>query len=101
MIEVVGRINVAPGKVQQGVEWAKKLTAFSKNAGIGGEVYIVRPLTGEVRFFAFVSRYASMAEFEELRNKRRANSGWMAILNEGVESDWYLGTKRNIYEVVE
>ena len=101
MIEVVGRINVAPGKVQQAVEWAKKLIARSKKAGLRGEGVILRPITGEVAFIAFVGRYASMGEFEELRAKRRADSEWAAIAKEGFDSGWYLGTRRNIYEVVD
>ena len=101
MVDVVVSTKVAQGKMPQALEWAKKLITYEKKADIGGEVFILRPVTGEIHRFSFVDRYASMAEFEELINKRRTDSGWMEILKEGIESDWHLESRRNIYEVVE
>ena len=101
MIDVVIRNNVAPGKLPQALEWAKKLIAYTKEAGFLEEATILRPVTGESYGFSFVLPFASMAEFEERRKKWTTDSGWLKVLREGHDSGWHLGIRRNIYEVVE
>lgn len=102
MVDVVVKIKVAsPGELSQALERVKKLIAYQKRTGLGGEGFILRPVTGEIYGFSFVSRYASMAEFEEQRNKKHADSGWMEVLLEGIRSDWHLGSTHTSYEVVE
>lgn len=100
MIDVVNVMKVAPGKTAQALEWAKKLLAYDKKAGrAAAATSLLRPLTGEMDTIVFVGRYPSMAAFEEMHNRRTADSGWMAILND--RSDWHLGSTRRIYGVVE
>jgi hypothetical protein len=101
MIDVVYRFKVAPGKVEQALEWASKNRAYLKKAGLSGTLFLLRPITVEAGEIAFVERLASMSEYEKIRTKRRADSGYMAIAKELQGSDWYLGHANRIYEVVE
>ena len=102
MIDVTVKIKVAPGKENRALEWAKKIMAYTKKAGLlDSPAYVLRPATGELGEFFFLSRYSSMAEYEEAFGKRRADSGWAAIAKEGTESDWYLGQTRRIFEIIE
>ena len=101
MIDVVYKRQLAPGMGSQALEWAKKLIGYMKKAGFIEEAHIIRPLTGEHYGFSFVLPFASMAEYEERRNKWRADSGWTKILREGASSDWYLGNRNTIFERVE
>jgi len=102
IIDVVIRIKVAPGKVgSHAVKWASKILAYGKKAGLGAPGSLLQPRTGDGHEIVFVDRYPSMSEYEEIYRKRRADSGWMAIAKELLESDWYLGLTRRIYDVVE
>ena len=101
MIMSTVRMIFTPNKATQAVEWARKLMAYSKKAGISGDVSLIRPSTGETNSLIWLSRHASMEEREQIHKKRRADSGWVAIVNEGIESDWFIGERRNIYEVLE
>jgi hypothetical protein len=103
MIDVVTTLKVVPGKTRShAVEWAKKNLEHSKKAGlIDGPLFLLRPETGERNYISFVERHPSMAKYEEAMSKRRADSGWTASVREAMESDWYLGGTRQIYNVIE
>ncbi|MEE9474781.1 MAG: hypothetical protein V3V36_03830 [Candidatus Hydrothermarchaeaceae archaeon] len=102
MIDVVIRIKVAPGKVgSHAVKFASKMLAYEKRAGLSAPGSLLQPMTGDGHEIVFVSRYPSMSEYEENYRKLRADSGWMEIAKEILESDWYLGLTRRIYDVVE
>jgi len=102
MIDMVTSIKVVPGKVSQAIEWANRQLAYIKKAGlISISVFLLHPATGEGSAIAFVDRCSSMAEWEERLAKRQADSGWMEIVKELLEADWYLGATRQIYDVLE
>ena len=101
MIDVVYGFKVAPGKRAQAKEWAGKLIAYAKKAGLSGTLFFLRPRTGEINEIAFVFRHSSMAEYEEAVSKRVADSGFLALVKERDESGWSLGYAIRIYEVVE
>ena len=102
MIDMVSRIKVTPGRVSShAVKWANKIIEYSKKSGLGGHLFLLRPATGERNEIAFVDRCSSMAEWEERLAKRQADSGWMEIVKELLEADWYLGATRQIYDVLE
>jgi hypothetical protein len=101
MVAVTVRVKVAPGKASEAADWAGRVVACGKKVNLASaQTSIYRPLTGDTSEIVFVSQYSSVSEFGELVAKRRANSEWMAIVKEGMESSWYLGTTRRIYDIV-
>jgi hypothetical protein len=102
MIHLVTRIKVAPGKTgSHAVEWAKRLLAYENKARFNAPGWLLRPRTGDGHAIMFVHEYATMAEYDEHHRKQRADPGWREIGKELLESDWYHGITRNIYDVVE
>jgi hypothetical protein len=105
MIDVVYRVRVAPGKVEQALGWAKKHLEQVKRAGLlasGVSISILRPTTGETDEVVWVDRYQSMAAYEaNFFGKAPADSGWAASMKAMADSDWFLGYTCRIYVVVE
>ncbi len=103
MVDVVVSMNVDTGGLSKALEWAKKLIAYENKAGLASpEWSLLRPITGDgVHRLVFAERHSTMSEFEELYRKRRADSGWMALIKEMGHSDFYLDNSRQIYDVVE
>ncbi len=74
--------------MDKALEFAKKILAYEKKAGLNAPtMFLLRPMTGESGEIAFVDRFASMSEYEEMRTNRLADSGRVAILKEVRESD--------------
>ena len=94
------RWKIVPGNTEAALEWVHRLIANGKKAGLtpslGGS--ILWPITGETDWIGAAGRFASMAEYEETLGKRRADSGFMALVKELNEADWYLGVERQIYD---
>ena len=102
MIIVGSRWDVAMGKIEAGLEWAKKLWEYAQKAGLlPPKWWILRPLAGDTYRFSIVGEFASMAESEEYFAKAQADSGWMTIVKEMRESDWCVGFERTYSQVVE
>ncbi len=102
MIAVVTSIKIVPGKGAQAREWARKILAYEKKAGLlSGPIFLLRPATGKRIKITFAEHQPSMAKYEETKTKQRPDSGRMAIIKEMLESDWYLGGTRQIYDVLE
>ena len=102
MIDVVTSIKFVPGKGSQAREWAKKILAYQKKAGLlSGPIFLLQAETGERSKITFVEQQPSMAKYEETKTKMRADSGRMAIVKEMLDSDWFLGGTRHIYDVLE
>jgi hypothetical protein len=90
----------APGEVSQALEWASKIVAYYKKTG-GPQVSVLRPTTGEVNSeIVFVAQWSSMSELDKEIRRRNADSEFQAIMK-GLEADWALEAKRNIFEVVD
>ena len=96
IIETV-RVSFTPNKWPQAVEWGKKITASLKRR----HGSLLRPRTGDRNSIVWITQYSSMSEMEDTREKERADSGHMAIVKEGTTADWYLGIKRNYWDVLE
>lgn len=100
MIIVAYRWETAIGKTEAGLEWSKKTGAYAKKAGLLPPKYwTLRPITGDIHKFTIAEQYASMAEYEETRAKRAADSGFQALVKE--QSDWLAGLELIISEVVD
>jgi hypothetical protein len=101
VLEVI-KGQFVPDKAQQAVEWASKVMAYVKKAGLGtNQVSLLQPWTGNVSAFLFVGRYTSISELGDHVSKREADSGLTALLKERDESGWYLATTRTIYNEIE
>ena len=102
MIIVTNRWKTAMGKTEAGLEWAKKVMAYEKKAGLTApKWWLLRPITGDTHRFTLVGEFASLAEYEEVLAKRSADSGLQAFSKEMRESDWFVGFERQIVNVVE
>ena len=103
MVNVVVRLQVAPGKMRQALEWVQKMRTYSEDAGLfNTPSNLLRPITGEsVHELVQTRMFPTMAEFEESYRKQRADTGCVALLSEMGESDWYLGNTRQVYDVIE
>jgi hypothetical protein len=99
MIHVVESISVAIGKTEQALEWMDRMVTHIEKAGLkvsGRKWWVVRPITGEASSrLRVVQQYASIAEWEEVLSKRRADSGYMALVKEMNES-WLVRLDREI-----
>lgn len=87
MIDAVIVIKVAAGKTgSHAIKWANKAIAYEKKKG-SQKLTLYRPMTGDMNEIAFVSRWPSMAEYEEHYRKQRDDPEFMAIGKEMLESD--------------
>ena len=96
------RATFAPNRTTLAMEHVSKVYAYCKKEDlIPPQTMLVRPRYGDTNSYVWIAQYSSISEMEQFRNKRRADSGFMALLKEGTEADWYLGTRSNIYDAIE
>ena len=90
-----------PGKTKQGVKWASKIVAYYKKAG-SAKILVLQPTTGQViSEFVLIAHWPSLADLEKEFKRRATDPGWIAIMNEMLESDWHLSATRNLYEIAD
>ena len=101
MIIVTTRINVAMGKMSKGLDWAERIIKVMKASGSAPpKWWLLRQIAGHPNTFAFAGQYASMEEFEKQMNKAGADPAYQALLKEMGETDWAIGNKRTIAQVI-
>ena len=100
MIILTDNFDVVPGKMSEGLDWAKRLRAASKKAGLVGEKrWLLRSIINAQRF-SIVTQFASLGDYEE-QYKNIQNSEVQALIKEMGTGGWIAGTDRAISRILE
>ena len=99
MVIVATRFDVAPGKMNEAMEWADKVWKVLENVGgLGSKAWIIRGLMGPSNRITFAGQYASTGEFEEGLDNAFADPALQPLLTE--MSNWCTGVERTIGKVI-
>jgi hypothetical protein len=85
MIRFVRTASVAPGKLGNALEFAKKISAFlAKEHGVHLEVMV--PIGGNPHRIAWRTEYPDLATMEKFNAKSMADPKYLKLLSEGGEN---------------
>ena len=102
MIIVTTRINVAMGRMSEGLDWAERIIkAMTEGDSAPQKWWLLRQIAVNPNTFAFAGQYASMGEYEKQMNKFGADPAYQALIKEMGERDWALGNERTIAQVID
>jgi hypothetical protein len=91
MIYSIQSVEVAPGKMQEAVEWCKKFYPYV-NRTFGKQTQWMRPVTpgpGQANTIVAITSYDSMAEFGAHADRTGKDAERAALIREAYEENQY------------
>ena len=91
MITSVRTADINDGMAQAAFTWAVKVSHYINDNVDGVEVEVMRNVGGAVYQVHWVSRYASLAEYERLWGALEADAGYQALIDEARGAGFFIG----------
>ena len=102
MITSVVSITCHDGKLGEGIGWALNVTSYLNKQFPGTEMEVVRNVGGPVYEIHLVSRFESLAVYDDLKKRSEADDGYQKLVNEARDQGLFIGSgiTERLYERV-